>query len=137
LSLKYKCLQLIWCYFENFNNSYTLNCDYSLRTPTKQIFSSYFEMCWYCITFIQKWTSLLGKWTHWQYLNLYPHATLPISMKGSFHYENNRKDNTYIKMANPRLERLWDEQYPHISQQKGIVSHVICEILCNMRKLAH
>ncbi len=26
-------------------NSHTLNCDYSLHTPTKQIFSSYFEMC--------------------------------------------------------------------------------------------
>jgi len=26
-------------------NSHTLSCDYSLRTPTKQILSSYFEMC--------------------------------------------------------------------------------------------
>jgi hypothetical protein len=48
-----------------------------------------------------------------------------------------QKDNTYIKMANPMLERLWDGQYPHISQQKVILSHVICEILCNMRKLVH
>ncbi len=51
-------------------NSYAFNCDYSLHTPTKQILSSYFEMCWYCITFIQKHTSLLWKWIHWQYLNL-------------------------------------------------------------------
>jgi hypothetical protein len=54
-------------------------------------------------------------------------------LKGSLHYENNKKDNTYIKMGNPPLERLWDGQYPHISQQKVIVSHVICEILCNMK----
>jgi hypothetical protein len=135
--LKYKCFQLIWCYFKNFSDSYIFNCDYSLHTPTKQIFSSYFEMCWYCIIFIQKSTSLLWKWTHWQYLNLYPYVTLAISTKGNLHYENNRKDNTYIKMANLSLETLWDEQYPHISQRKGIVSYVICEILCNMIKLVH
>jgi hypothetical protein len=49
---------------------------------------------------------------------------ITYSTKGSFHYDNNKKDNTYIKMANPLLERLWDGQYPHISQQKVIVSHV-------------
>jgi len=48
-----------------------------------------------------------------------------------------KKDNTYTKMANPSLERLWHVQYLHISQQKIILSHVICEIPCNMRKLAH
>jgi hypothetical protein len=56
-------------------------------------------------------------------------------LKGSLHYDNNKNDNTYIKMGNPPLERLWDGQYPHISQQKVIVSHVICEILCNMKKI--
>ncbi len=44
VNIQYKCRGMGEC------NSYTLNCDYSLRTPTKQIFSSYFEMCWYCIT---------------------------------------------------------------------------------------
>jgi hypothetical protein len=53
------------------------------------------------------------------------------------HYDNNKKGNIYIKMGNPPLERLWDGQYPHISQQKIIVSHVICEILRNMKKLVH
>jgi hypothetical protein len=48
-----------------------------------------------------------------------------------------KKNNTYIKMGNPPPERLWDGQYLHISQQKVIMSHVICEILCNMKKLAH
>jgi hypothetical protein len=131
VNIQYKCQSMGEC------NYYTLNCDYSLHTPTKQMLSSYFETCWYCITLIQKCISLLWKWTHWQYLNLQPHATLPISIKGSFPYENNKKDNTYIKIANPLLERLWDGQYPHISQQKVIVSHVICEILCNMKKLVH
>jgi hypothetical protein len=37
----------------------------------------------------------------------------------------------------PPLERLWHGQHPHISQQKIILSHVICEIPWNMRKLAH
>jgi hypothetical protein len=45
-------------------------------------------------------------------------------MKRSLLYENNKKDNTYIKMGNPLLEKLWDGQYLHISQQKIIVSHV-------------
>ncbi len=39
VNIQYKCRSMGEC------NSYTLNCDYSLRTPTKQIFSSYFEMC--------------------------------------------------------------------------------------------
>jgi hypothetical protein len=30
-----------------------------------------------------------------------------------------KKNNIYIKMANPLLERLWDVHYPHISQQKN------------------
>jgi len=62
---------------------------------------------------------------------------IPISTKENFHYDNNKKDNTYIKMGNPPLERLWDGQYLYISQQKVIVSHVICEILCNMKKFVH
>ncbi len=62
---------------------------------------------------------------------------LPISTKENLHYENNKKNNTYIKMGNPPLERLWDGQYPYISQQKVIVSQVICEILYNMKKFAH
>jgi hypothetical protein len=36
-NIQYKCRSMGEC------NSYTLNCDYSLCTPTKQIFSSYFE----------------------------------------------------------------------------------------------
>ncbi len=52
-------------------------------------------------------------------------------------FENNKKDNTHIKMGNPSLERLWEGQYPHISQQKIIVSHVMCEILYNVKKFAH
>jgi len=62
---------------------------------------------------------------------------LPTSIKGIFHYENNKNDNIWIHMANPPLEGLWDGQYCHISQQKIIVSHVMCEILCNIKKLAH
>jgi hypothetical protein len=38
-------------------------------------------------------------------------------------------------MGNPPLERLSDGQYPHISQQKVIVSHVICEILMQYEKV--
>jgi hypothetical protein len=38
VNIQYKCQSMGEC------NSYTLNCDYSLHTPTKQIFSSYFEM---------------------------------------------------------------------------------------------
>jgi hypothetical protein len=53
INIQYKCQNMGEC------NSYTLNCDYSLCTPTQQILSSYFEMCWYCITFIQKHTTLL------------------------------------------------------------------------------
>jgi hypothetical protein len=62
---------------------------------------------------------------------------LCIFIEESLHYDNNQKDNTYIKMGNPPLERLWEGQYSHISQQKIIVSCVICEILCNMKKFAH
>ncbi len=58
INIQYKCQSM------GEYNSYTFNCDYSLRTPTKQILSSYFEMCWYYITFIQKCISLLWKWTH-------------------------------------------------------------------------
>jgi hypothetical protein len=39
VNIQYKCQSMGEC------NSYTLNCDYSLHTPTKQIFSPYFEMC--------------------------------------------------------------------------------------------
>jgi hypothetical protein len=39
VNIQYKCRNMGEC------NSYTLNCDYSLCTPTKQILSSYFEMC--------------------------------------------------------------------------------------------
>jgi hypothetical protein len=39
VNIQYKCRSLGEC------NSYTFNCDYSLCTPTKQILSSYFEMC--------------------------------------------------------------------------------------------
>ncbi len=39
VNIQYKCCSMGGC------NSYTLNCDYSLHTPTKQILSSYFEMC--------------------------------------------------------------------------------------------
>jgi hypothetical protein len=39
VNIQYKCRSMGQC------NSYILNCDYSLRTPTKQILSSYFEMC--------------------------------------------------------------------------------------------
>jgi len=39
INIQYKCRSMGEC------NSYTFNCDYSLRTPTKQILSSYFEMC--------------------------------------------------------------------------------------------
>jgi hypothetical protein len=46
VNIRYKCRSTGEC------NSHIINCDYSLHTPTKQIFSSYFEMCWYCITFI-------------------------------------------------------------------------------------
>jgi len=35
------------------------------------------------------------------------------------------------------LEGLWDWHYLHISKQKVIVSHVMCEILCNIRKPTH
>jgi len=74
VSFQNKCRSMGEC------NSYAFNCDYSLHTPTKQIFSSYFEMCWYCITFIQKHISLLWKWIHWQYLNLNPmlHYLYPL-----------------------------------------------------------
>ncbi len=61
---------------------------------------------------------------------------ITYSTKGSFHYENNKKDNTYIKMANPLLEVGWAIP-SYLSQQKVIVSPVICEILCNMKKFAH
>ena len=39
VNIQYKCRNM------GESNSYTFNCDYSLRTPTKQILSSYFEMC--------------------------------------------------------------------------------------------
>jgi hypothetical protein len=39
VNIRYKCRSTCEC------NSHTLNCDYSLHTPTKQIFLSYFEMC--------------------------------------------------------------------------------------------
>jgi len=39
VNIQYKCQSMGEC------NSYILNCDYSLHTPRKQIFSSYFEMC--------------------------------------------------------------------------------------------
>jgi len=39
VSFQNKCRSMGEC------NSYAFNCDYSLHTPTKQIFSSYFEMC--------------------------------------------------------------------------------------------
>jgi hypothetical protein len=58
-------------------------------------------------------------------------------LKKVFTMRITKKNNTYIKMGNLPLERLWDGQYLHISQQKVIVSRVICEILCNMRKFAH
>jgi hypothetical protein len=58
-------------------------------------------------------------------------------LKKIFIMRTTKKYNTYIKMGNPPLERLWDGQYLHISQQKVIVSQVICEILCNMKKFAH
>jgi hypothetical protein len=48
-----------------------------------------------------------------------------------------KNNNTHIKKANPSLKVLWDGQYPHISQQKVIMSHVMCEILCNIRMHAH
>jgi hypothetical protein len=54
-------------------------------------------------------------------------------LKEVFTMRLKKNNNTYIKMGNPPLERLWDGQYPHISQQKVIVSHVICEVICNMK----
>ncbi len=53
------------------------------------------------------------------------HVTFPRYSNGSLHYENNKQDNTYIKMGNPLLEIFWDGQYLHISQQKVIVSYAI------------
>jgi hypothetical protein len=47
---------------------------------------------------------------------------LPASTKEKLHYENNKKDITYIKMGNSPLEGLWDGQYLHTSQQKVIMS---------------
>jgi hypothetical protein len=66
-----------------------------------------------------------------------PQAKLFVPIKGNVHYENNKNNNNYIKMANPSLKSLWHGQYVHISQQKIIVSHVICEIPHNTRKLVH
>jgi hypothetical protein len=39
VNIQYKCRSMGEC------NSYTFNCDYSLHSPTKEILSSYFEMC--------------------------------------------------------------------------------------------
>jgi hypothetical protein len=39
VNIQYKCQSMSEC------NSYTLNCDYSLHTQTKNNNSSYFEMC--------------------------------------------------------------------------------------------
>jgi len=59
------------------------------------------------------------------------------SLKKNFTMKTTKKTVLTSKWENPTLERLWDGQYLHISQQKVIVSHVINEILCNMRKFAH
>ncbi len=66
------------------------------------------------------------------------HVTFPRYSNGSLHYENNKQDNTYIKMGNPPTRKVVGWAIPsYISQQKVIVSHLICEIICNMKKIAH
>jgi hypothetical protein len=54
-----------------------------------------------------------------------------------FTMKTTKNDNICIKMANPLLEGLWDGYYPHLSKQKVIMSHVMCEILCNIKKPTH
>jgi len=59
-------------------------------------------------------------------LSLEPDVTLPIFTNESLHYENNKKDNIYIKIGNPPLERLWGWAIPSYITTK---SHCVP---CNM-----
>jgi hypothetical protein len=115
----------------------THDCDYSLHTSTKKYSH---HICKHVDI------ALLSS------KNVFPHyemnslaiskseifiITLLTSTKGNLHYEDNKKNNTCIKMANPPLGGLWDWHYPHISKQKVIVLHVMCEILCNIKMPTH
>jgi hypothetical protein len=55
----------------------------------------------------------------------------------AFTIRTTTKKNLHQNGKSPAGKVIQDGQYFHISQQKVIVSHVICEIICNMKKFAH